>query len=351
MGKFLLASAVLAINSISVAAIAADLPVKAPSLLSPVPEASGYVELYGGWATSRDTINATFCDPTSTPTCGSLNLMQSVNGGIFGGAARGNYWASHNVSLQLDVQAEGTSYTLPATSGLSSTSSTVSGQDWLAGGHVNWRDPSLGLLGAFVGLGDTTGVRHAVFGGEGQAYWNQYTFYFQGGYDTTINNVSGCIDTCTFDAWFLRGTGRYYFTPNLRLEGTGMYFNGSATPGFSGRTASSALSFSEKFNGWLWEAKAEWKMDNNPFAFFAKYRGSLTDTKFAITESPTTITANARMTDNRFMAGVRMYFGEKTLQWNDRQGATLDIISPLAVQSGPLYFPSASSSGPVIVGP
>jgi hypothetical protein len=32
-----------------------------------------------------------------------------------------------------------------------------------------------------------------------------------------------------------------------------------------------------------------------------------------------------------------MYLGEKSLLWNDRQGATLDIISPLAIQSGPLY--------------
>jgi len=196
------------------------------------------------------------------------------------------------------------------------------------------------LLGAFAGIGDTTSVRHAVFGAEGQFYWNQYTFYLQGGYDTTTHNVNACEVPCSFDAWFIRATGRYYFTQNLRLEGTGMYFNGGATPAFSGSSSTSIFTFNENFHGWLWEAKAEWKMDNNPFAFFFKYRGSQTDYHEAFVLTPTSGTGDLKVTDNRFLVGARMYFGEKTLQWNDRQGATLDIISPLAVQSGPLYSPS-----------
>ena len=84
-------------------------------------------------------------------------------------------------------------------------------------------------------------------------------------------------------------------------------------------------------------------MDNNPFAFFFKYRGSQTDYKLAFAVDSSSGAANLKTTDNRFLVGARMYFGEKTLQWNDRQGATLDIISPLAVQSGPLYQPSFSS--------
>ena len=44
-----------------------------------------------------------------------------------------------------------------------------------------------------------------------------------------------------------------------------------------------------------------------------------------------------------------MYLGEGTLLWNDRKGTTLDIIAPLAIQSGPLYFGNglkAASRGP-----
>jgi hypothetical protein len=51
------------------------------------------------------------------------------------------------------------------------------------------------------------------------------------------------------------------------------------------------------------------------------------------------------VTDNRFLVGARMYLGEKSLLWNDRQGATLDIISPLAVPSGPLYSPFGGPLG------
>jgi hypothetical protein len=49
------------------------------------------------------------------------------------------------------------------------------------------------------------------------------------------------------------------------------------------------------------------------------------------------VNATGKVTDNRFLVGARMYLGEKSLLWNDRHGATLDIISPLAIQSGPLY--------------
>ena len=86
---------------------------------------------------------------------------------MLGGAGRGNYWVGPNMSIQLDVQAEGTSYD----TGFSSISN-ASALDYLIGGHVSWRDPGRYLWGAFAGIGDVSpqAARHAVFGGEGQYY-------------------------------------------------------------------------------------------------------------------------------------------------------------------------------------
>jgi hypothetical protein len=256
---------------------------------------------------------------------------------VIGGAARGNYWVTPEFSMQMDVQAEGTSYKY--------SDGTSSSLDYLIGGHVNWRDANRGLFGAFAGIGDVDSTRHAVFGAEGQYYWNQFTLYLQGGYDTTLHSTFAPLSTSYFfdavdvDAWFIRATGRYYITPNLKLEATGMYSDG----GVNISSLCSNCSLNSNFNTVLWEAKAEWKMDNGPFALFFKYRGSESNYKFSAAEADprlpffTSSSATGKVTDNRFLVGARMYLGEKSLLWNDRQGATLDIISPLAIQSGPLY--------------
>jgi hypothetical protein len=330
MKKLLLASAAVLTCALPISANAADLPLKAAPVVS-VPQATGYVEVYGGWASTRDRSTETFSFESSE------QFSDSFKGSVLGGAGRGNYWVTPTVSLQLDVQAEGTSYNYANFGTISG--STASSLDYLIGGHVNWRDSSRGLFGAFAGIGDTNFTRHAVFGAEGQYYLNQFTFYLQGGYDTTLHSTfNGFIPSIgsegvDMDAWFIRGTGRYYLTPNLRLEATGMYTDGTINPSSFG---CSSCSFDSSFSTLLWEAKAEWKMDNNPFSLFFKYRGSETDYKTSASNG-SSVTVDTKVTDNRFLVGARMYLGEKSLLWNDRQGATLDIISPLAIQSGPLY--------------
>jgi hypothetical protein len=343
MKKFLLASAAIVACALPMSANAADLPLKAAPAFA-VPQATGYIELYGGWASTKDRASGIgdACGDGECPVSGSF--ADSFKGSVLGGAGRGNYWLTPTFSMQLDVQAEGTSYNFSNCN--SSSSCTASSLDYLIGGHVNWRDSNRGLFGAFAGIGDTNSVRHAVFGAEGQYYWNQFTFYGQVGYDTTLHSsfapfqVSSSFisngEGVDMDAWFIRGTGRYYLTPNLRLEATGMYSDGSINQSSSG---CSGCSFASSFNTLLWEAKAEWKMDNSPFSLFFKYRGSETDYKLSGTNGSEFATATAKVTDNRFLVGARMYLGEKSLMWNDRQGATLDIISPLAIQSGPLYNP------------
>jgi hypothetical protein len=278
----------------STAAGAADLYVKAAPMQAPQ-TASGYVEMYTGWDRTR------FSDE------GSESLgPDSLSGWALGGAGRGNYWFQPNMSVQLDAQGEGTSYKVPFSGG-----GRASGNSYLVGAHVTWRDPQNYAWGIFGAGGDVTGVRHGLIGGEAQIYWNQFTLYGQVGYDTTIGDVFVAGNSA--DAVFGRITGRYFFTPNLMLEGTGLYANG---------TFDNASGPSQDFDTWLWQAKLEWRPGAAPFSVFAKYQGS--ETKFDSFQGN-----GGKVTDNRIVAGVRLYLGEGTLLSNDRKGATLDIIDVL----------------------
>jgi hypothetical protein len=279
---------------------AADLgamPTKAP-LAEPVPALSGYLELYTGGAWNHET---------------ETGETENSRAWVIGGAGRVNYWWSRNASVQFDVQGDGASYT-----GQTSGPTRFSAHSELIGAHVNWRNEQ-GLIGVFAGAGDVSpdelmpgAARHGLGGVEGQLYWNQFTLYGQAGYDSTIGGLSsgpGTLDTVW--AWFVRGTGRYYVTPNLRLEGTLQYANGSHD--------FTAIAPNVSFDTLLWRGKVEYKFDASPFAIFGAYQG--TRTSF-IPE---------RVFDHRVLAGMRIYFGDSTLRANDRSGATLDIIEPLAL--------------------
>lgn len=291
---------------------AADMPVKARPALPVMDQASGYVEVYGGWA--RTEFNSVF-GPSERET-----------GFALGGAGRGNYWLNPNMSIQLDAQAEGTSYRV----NVGPTSIDASNHSYLIAGHMNWRNSQSGLLGVFVGAGDAGGgigaaQRHVVFGGEGQIYWNQFTLYVQGGYNTTVgNSLFGSPS-----AWFVRGTGRYFLTPNTVLEGTVLYANGEVEAG-------QALMGMPKinFDTLLWEAKLEHRFATTPFAAYVKYRGSETEY-----DNNLFFAANLKNKDHRVLAGLKLFMGQDTLLANDRRGATLDVIDPLSIQSGALMAP------------
>ena len=292
-------SSVLSIGAVR----AADMPVKGP-VAEPIPGLSGYLELYTGGAWNHET---EFSGPEDT------------RAWVLGGAGRVNYWWSPHASVQFDVQGDGGNYR-----GLGVT--PFSAHSYLIAAHASWRNQQ-GLIGLFGGAGDVSpdeiygiAYRHGLIGVEGQLYWNQFTFYGQAGYDSSIGGLStgpGTVDTIW--AWFVRGTGRYYVNPNLRLEGTVQYSSGSHdfTP----------VAVNVGFNTLLWRGKVEYKFDMSPFAIFAAYQG--TRTSFPDTPSP--IGGNERVTDHRVLAGLRIYFGDKTLRMNDTSGATLDIIEPLAL--------------------
>jgi hypothetical protein len=272
-------------------------------------QATGYVEVYSGWANTRSENG----DETAR-----------LSGWALGGAGRGNYWVSRDVSVQVDAQAEGTSYEFPGGGGHLSTHS------YLVGGHWSWRSPHQYLFGLFAAAGDAgeqgfTGnnQRHGLIGAEAQWYWNQFTFYAQGGYDTTLGSL-GSPDS--INAWFIRGTGRYFVNPNFLIEGTVMYANGHLDfdPGDP----------SWGFQTWSWQAKAEWRFPTAPFSVYAKYQGSQTSHD----SSEVVNIASAKVTDQRVLFGLKLHMGDRTLQQTDRTGATLDIVSPLANPTSTLMF-------------
>ncbi len=332
--------ALSAAASIQVAS-AADLSFKSPPARPAPQRASGYVEAYTGSAWSKDDLSD--ASPATLTAFGFPATEFKYNGGwVLGGAGRANWWATPNVSFQLDGQAEGTQYRIPDAfffPGLSGRASTLA---WLVAGHANWRDPQRGLVGVFGGFGDAggngltavggqTGVRHGLIGAEGQVYWNMLTLYGQAGYDSTIGMGDGGFMS-NVHQWFVRGTGRYFFGPNLMLEATGQYANGTIEHGlFFGLAATP----NTDFNTLLWRLKGEWRPGMMPFSVFAVYEGSRSDfDTMPAFGAPFT----EKVTDDRVMAGVRVYLGEDTLLGNDRHGATLDIRDPLGSPTSPLML-------------
>jgi hypothetical protein len=274
-------------------------------------QATGYVEVYSGWASTRATD-----DGVST----------RFNGWALGGAGRGNYWVSRDMSVQVDAQAEGTSYDSSRNSG------NFSSHSYLVGGHWSWRNPQQYLFGLFGGVGDAgssesftgSSQRHGLIGAEAQWYWQQFTLYGQVGYDSTLNSSNG-IDSV--NAWFLRGTGRYFINPNFLIEGTVTYANGNIDFACCGDP-------SIGFQTWTWGVKGEWRFATAPFSVFAKYQGS--ETKYDDTNNFELF--GAKVTDHRVLLGLKLHMGDRTLQQTDRAGATLDIVSPLANPTSPLMF-------------
>jgi hypothetical protein len=307
----------VALTMLATAAGAADMqPVlKAPGA-QPEQQATGYVEIYSGWGSTKST------ECFSNREC----LISQANGWALGGAARGNYWITRDVSVQVDAQAEGTSYDASGDRFLT--------HSYLIGGHWSWRNPQQYLFGLFAAAGDagssgfTDSQRHGLIGAEAQWYWNQFTFYAQGGYDTTLGAV-GSDNIDSVNAWFIRGTGRYFFNPNFLIEGTVMYANGN-------------IDFNESrfsslgFNTWTWGVKGEWRLPTAPFSVFAKYEGS--ETKYGGSDFFFSSHTSLKTTDQRVLLGLKLHMGDRTLQQTDRAGATLDIKSPLANPTSPLMF-------------
>src|SRR5262245_2900607 len=81
-------------------AVALTVLATAAGAAEPEQQATGYVEIYSGWGSTK----SSECVSNGCETF-------KGNGWALGGAGRGNYWITRDVSVQVDAQAEGSSYT------------------------------------------------------------------------------------------------------------------------------------------------------------------------------------------------------------------------------------------------
>jgi hypothetical protein len=269
---------------------AADLPVKAaPVVQQPI---SGYLGSYIGLNTW------------------DYNSYGSGSNAVFGGEGRVNWWLDRNWALQSDLEAE-------VTNGENTYNTSTYEGRWntLLGTHLAWRDPSRYALGGFI-AGEAHGgsyygysASHGfIYGAEGQYYLNNLTLYGQvGGYARISQNTpsSSHYDTPE-NGWFIRGVGRYFFTPNDKLQAEIGWFDGRND---YQSTRQYVLNW-----GALWEHK----FDMKPLSVYFEYAG------FRLTDSNYPSDTYA-WTNHAFMFGAKLYLNQPTLLANDRNGATFDL--------------------------
>jgi hypothetical protein len=207
------------------------------------------------------------------------------------------------------------------------------------GAHVSYRMPEqylVGLFGAIGGIGSNANCcnggaafTHGTLGLEGQWYSGPITLYGQGGVQT---NLSDQENGGSYTAWFVRGEGRYYLDPNLRVNAWGMYAQGRATD--SGDFFPTEFLFNDAphmdMQHFQVGAGIEKKLDSSPVSLFARYRYAWTEFKTRFDSGYTLLDRESGHTsDNLFQVGFRLYLNENTLRYNDRMGTTLDIVDPM----------------------
>jgi hypothetical protein len=295
------------------AAIAADMPVKAPVITatqtaSPL---SAEIGAYFGktWSLWDDDGTLFRNHPT-----------------LYGGTARANLWLAPNFSAQLDLEGE------KANKFKSIGDGGQQRQADLYGGHFAFRDPQKGAFGAFGGVIDSNdllfiGIKdfhEGFYGVEGQVYFSNLTLYGQAG---RMERISGVDEAEPDHMWFVRGAGRYFFTPNDKLQAEFAYAKGRA---FGCSTGCSDIKLP------MWGASFEHRFDNSPLSVFVEYSGFTYSGRFDLAP----IHEHVKATENMLMAGAKLYFGEGTLLAADRSGTTFDMPKfiralPWATLAGP----------------
>ena len=235
---------------------AADMPVKAPAPLPVVQQATGYVEVYGGWASTR--FRDTFCEVGAD--CEFFS--ERFRGWALGGAGRGNYWLGPNMSVQLDAQAEGTSYKDKRWPLLA---------ELLQPQLPDRRPHQLARL-ATRPVGRVCRRRRCRRrvrpGTKARRRRRRGAALLEPVHPLCAGRLRHPRGGYNFDgephAWFVRGTGRYFFTPNTMIEGTVLYANGEID--FNRLVFPVGFPSSQGFQTWLWEAKLEHRFATTPFS-------------------------------------------------------------------------------------
>jgi len=219
-----------------------------------------------------------------------------------GGGALGVAWQALN--LQADFSAEGR---------LDERSADDTYRHSYGGGlHVGWRNPERGSFGAFGGVGkleinnahgkDPDTVAWGV-GLEGQVFFEPSTLYLQAGYlDRESISSGGDIDALK-NAGFARAVGRYFCSDNCKLEAEVSYAQGKMDP--------------DEDRVWIlgWGADAEFRPGGWPVSGFLGYTGARYDQD----------DDDDVLYEHRVGIGVRVYFGQESLEANDRNGVSLEL--------------------------
>jgi hypothetical protein len=192
MKKAIVAAAAVGMAAISSHALAAD---PAPSKWNPL---SATFEMWTGGLAIDDAE-------------GNVN-PDDDNFFVFGADLRTRLNLGDMYAIQGDLQVDSTD----------DTSGNDRHEDgWLTGVHFSHynQDGLFGIMGAFAEGESDNGeaTQGFLLGTEGQLYLGQSTLYLQAGYFDAESQV-GEEEDAFHDAFFVRGVGRYFLSPDTRLQ-------------------------------------------------------------------------------------------------------------------------------------
>lgn len=222
-----------------------------------------------------------------------------------GGSGRLSLPLGSNLSMQMDGSLE---YTEGAFD--SDDSDDVFQSAYQFGGHLTYRDPESFAFGVFGGFGGGNTENEPydgyALGGEAQIYLNDFTIYAQGGFLDSIDR-SGNAGNSMNDAFFARGVGRWYITPDDRLQVEFAYASGKQDDD------------NDDMDLLSWGARYDTMIGGLPIVgdtrVFLAYRGTYAD----IDEE------NTDYTDHTIMIGSRLSFGGSSLKETERYGVGFDL--------------------------
>jgi hypothetical protein len=180
---------------------------------------------------------------------------------------------------------------------------------WLVGGHLNWNNPDSGLLGVFGALGegrsdgDGDNTDFWLVGAEGQMYFDTATIYLQAGYFDAEQEGSSPTDAF-HDAIFARVVGRYFLSPESRLQAELSYANGDQD------------NDDQNMDILGWGARVDHQLFES-VGLFAAYDGAYYDTNDG--------SDSGSYFDHQVRGGVSVSFGRPDMLTTDRRGPSLDM--------------------------
>ncbi|MEO1613895.1 MAG: hypothetical protein AAFU55_16290, partial [Pseudomonadota bacterium] len=109
------------------------------------------------------------------------------------------------------------------------------------------------------------------------------------------------------EGWFVRAVGRYFFTPNSKLQAEISYSEAEVSNN------------DEDYSFIGWGVEYERRISVHPISFFVAYEGTYGENELD----------NRDYTDHTAKLGLKFHFGGASLKDIDRRGATLDTPSAL----------------------